>query len=145
VPLGWISFYAFWISLGIVSMVIPPLNAAMWSMGDTAAHRQTTATIQATPAFLLIAMMVANGFAEELVTKAYLIPRLRELLGGTWVAILLSAALFGSYHVYQGWIAAAGVCFSQILMGWLFTKIGRIWPFALGHALYDLVLVVMHR
>ncbi|MBV8542706.1 MAG: CPBP family intramembrane metalloprotease, partial [Pseudonocardiales bacterium] len=51
---------------------------------------------------VLVASAVANALAEELLVVGYLITRLRQLGSGEGGAVLASAALRGSYHLYQG-------------------------------------------
>src|SRR5207302_51457 len=86
----------------------------------------------------MAAKYAANGFAEELVTRAYLITRLERLLKSRLLAVALSALLFASYHVYYGfggaliYVMAFGVMYSG-----LYVLIRRVWPFALAHMLVD--------
>ena len=56
----------------------------------------------ATDYLLMVARFSATAFAEELVTRAYLITRLEFLLRSRVTAVVLSAAVFGSYHLYYG-------------------------------------------
>ncbi len=88
------------------------------------------------------AMMVVkyglSAFAEEIVTRAYLITRLTDLLRSRAEAVVMSAILFASYHAYQG---APGVAYTfafGLVYGTGFLLIRRIWPLALGHALYNI-------
>jgi membrane protease YdiL (CAAX protease family) len=48
--------------------------------------------------FLMLAQYSASAFAEELVTRAYLITRLEQLFCSGSKAVALSAGLFASYH-----------------------------------------------
>src|SRR5262249_56919425 len=48
---------------------------------------------------LMVPKHAANGFAEELVMRAYLITRLARLLRSDLQSVFLSAFLFASYHV----------------------------------------------
>ena len=58
--------------------------------------------------FLVLVTCFTNGFAEELVIRGYLLTRLECLLRSTGWAILVTTALFASYHVYQGAIGVVG-------------------------------------
>lgn len=71
--------------------------------------------------------------------SAFLIPRLEVLLKGTGRAIVVSALLFGSYHVYQGPISAITVCMAGVINGAVFAVTRRLWPLVIGHALYDIL------
>lgn len=82
----------------------------------------------------------ANGFAEELVCRAYLITRFGTLLGSRGVAVAVSAAVFASYHIYQGSLGVAFALLMGILFGSTFLVIGRLWPLVIGHALCNVRL-----
>lgn len=140
VLVGLLTFLVFWLGAVVLVVMVSGFGNTAWSEGTTHATQRISHEAQAMPAWLLIVTMLANGFAEELVTKAYLIPRLREFFGGTMAAVVVSAAMFASYHVYQGPFAALSILFSQVVLGWLFTRVGRLWPFAIGHGLYDLLV-----
>jgi membrane protease YdiL (CAAX protease family) len=87
---------------------------------------------------LMLLMEAANGFTEELVTRAYLINRLEALLRSRGWAVLLSAAAFASYHSYQG---PSGLVFAFLIgltFGLAYLGVRRVWPLALGHALFNI-------
>lgn len=88
---------------------------------------------------VLIASAVANALAEELLVVGYLITRLRQLGSGEGAAGLASAALRGSYHLYQGFGGFVG----NLVMGLVFARIwqrtNRLWPLITAHALIDIV------
>lgn len=88
---------------------------------------------------VLVASAVANALAEELLVVGYLITRLRQLGSGEGPAMLASAALRGSYHLYQGFGGFAG----NLAMGLVFARIwqrtNRLWPLITAHALIDIV------
>ena len=80
-------------------------------------------------------MFAVAAFAEELIMRGYLISRLSELFGRTWAAVLVSTAVFASYHIYEGTMAVViifldGLAYSACL---LVTK--SLWPGATAHAL----------
>ena len=74
---------------------------------------------------VLLASAVANALAEELLVVGYLITRLRQLGAGEGRALLASAALRGSYHLYQGFGGFVG----NLVMGLVF---GRVWQRTTG-------------
>jgi membrane protease YdiL (CAAX protease family) len=88
---------------------------------------------------LVIVACLANGFAEELVMRGYLIPRFEDLLGSPAKAILLSALLFASYHLYQGYYGAGSALVVGIVFGVIFYSTRRIWPLAAAHALHNIL------
>ena len=57
---------------------------------------------------ILVLGAIQAGALEEVVVAAYLIRRLRQLRWSGLAAVLASATLRGSYHLYQGWEASRG-------------------------------------
>ena len=94
------------------------------------------------PLWALTLSMLANGFAEELV-RAYLLPRLRELWGSMVWSVLAVSGLFALYHLYQGSYAALVIFGSEIVSCILLLAMKRVWPLAVGHALYDIAIYTL--
>ena len=85
--------------------------------------------------------MIANSFAEELVMRAYLIDRLYRLLGSKYLAVGLSAVMFGSYHLYQGfWPGFVAASLTGIILGYYFIGTRRILPLVFAHTAYNLMI-----
>lgn len=87
---------------------------------------------------LFVVSQLANGFAEELVMRGYLIPRFEDLFGSTVKALLFSSVLFSSYHLYQGLYGAGSALVMGLVFGVAFCAIRRIWPVAAAHALLNI-------
>lgn len=118
-------FYLSAVHFGFSKQVVPStLDDAWWEI------------------IVLLIWSAANAFSEEIVVVMWLITRLQQLRIPPWVALLLSAVLRGSYHLYQGWSAGLG----NIIMGLIFSayylKTRRVWPLILGHFLIDAVAFV---
>lgn len=93
---------------------------------------------QAVDYALMVLTFGVAGFAEELVTRAYLITRLEQLLQSRGAAVLLAAALFASYHAYYGIRGVANTLAMGVVYGVAYLLIRRVWPLAIGHALYNI-------
>jgi len=91
---------------------------------------------------LLIIGSVFNGFAEELVMRGYLIPRLGRVLGSWWSAMVLSSVLFAGYHLYQGVWGAGTVLVTGLIFGSCFILTRRLWPVVIAHILADIVAFI---
>jgi hypothetical protein len=91
---------------------------------------------------LMVARFSATAFAEELITRAYLITRLEFLLRSRVKAVVLSAAVFGSYHLYYGVWGFVDFVVLGLLYGFLYVLIRRVWPFAIGHLILDVIAVL---
>lgn len=93
-----------------------------------------------TPGVILLGGIscIANGFAEELAMRGYLIPRFERLLGSSLKAVLLSSVLFAGYHLYQGAYGAGAALVTGLVYGTFFCWSRRLWPLAAAHAFLDL-------
>ncbi len=89
---------------------------------------------------LAAARNLVSAFSEELVTRAYLVTRLATLLRSRTEAVIGAAVLFAAYHLNQGPAGAAGVLLMGLGYGAAFLLLRRVWPLAIGHALYNTVL-----
>jgi hypothetical protein len=91
---------------------------------------------------VLIASAVANALAEEVLVVGYLITRLRQLGSGAGGAVLASAALRGSYHLYQGLGGFVGNLVMGLVFGRFWQRTYRLWALVSAHALIDTVAFV---
>ncbi len=91
---------------------------------------------------LLLAIAFANGWAEEIVVVAFLITRLRQLRITPAVALVISALLRGTYHLYQGYSAGLGNIVMGLVFGYVWLRTGRLWPLIVAHGLIDAVAFV---
>ena len=82
---------------------------------------------------------VSAGVAEELTYRGVLFTLLSVLIGGWWVPAIVSAAIFGVVHLFQGWKSAAIAGLlglrDQIVVG--FT--GTLFVAIVVHILHDAV------
>ena len=82
----------------------------------------------------------ANGFAEELVMRAYLLVRLERLLSSTWLAVVVTTTLFASYHIYQGTTVMIGTAAFGFVLALAFCWFRRLWPLCLAHAVWNILV-----
>jgi membrane protease YdiL (CAAX protease family) len=86
----------------------------------------------------------ASGFSEELVMRAYLITRLERLLGSRAQAVVGSALLFASYHLYYGPHGVFEVAVKGLFYGVAYLAVRRLWPFALAHAGWNVLAILAY-
>jgi membrane protease YdiL (CAAX protease family) len=91
---------------------------------------------------VLIISAVANAWAEEVLVVGYLLHGLRRLGVGENRALAISAALRGSYHLYQGFGGGLGNLLMGLVFGRYWQRTGRLWPLVGAHALLDVVAFV---
>ena len=83
-----------------------------------------------------------NGLLEEVLVAGYLLHRLAQL-GVRWVpALLVSALLRGSYHLYQGLGGFVGNVAMGLVFGWVYRRWGRAMPLVVAHTAIDVVAFV---
>jgi membrane protease YdiL (CAAX protease family) len=92
------------------------------------------------PVLLLDA--VQNGVAEEVVVTGYVLVRLAQLGWTPQRAIIASAVLRGSYHLYQGFGAFGGNAVMGLIFGWWFHRTRRVIPLIIAHCVIDAVSFV---
>jgi membrane protease YdiL (CAAX protease family) len=86
---------------------------------------------------ILVLGSIQNGLLEEIVVVGYLIPRLEQIGFRDGLAVLTSAALRGSYHLYQGWGGFTGNLLMGLAFGAIFVRWRRTWPLVIAHATID--------
>lgn len=91
---------------------------------------------------VLILSAVRAGVTEEVIVIGYLFARLRDLGWGRWQIIFATAALRGTYHLYQGFPAFVGNFAMGLLFGWLYNRFGRVLPLVIAHTLIDSAIFV---
>ncbi|MFI2283874.1 CPBP family intramembrane glutamic endopeptidase [Nocardia beijingensis] len=92
------------------------------------------------PALILSAC--ANAVAEEVIVVAFLLTRLRKLGWSANSALLASAVLRGSYHLYQGIGGGLGNFVMGVIFGRYWQRTNRLWPLVLAHATIDAVAYI---
>lgn len=91
---------------------------------------------------VLILSAVRAGVTEEVIVIGYLFARLRDLGWGKWRIIAATAALRGTYHLYQGFPAFVGNFAMGMLFGWLYSRFGRVLPLVIAHTIIDSAVFV---
>lgn len=84
----------------------------------------------------VLAVVVVAPVVEEFIFRGLIMTRLSKAMPG-WLAILLSAAIFGLCHGHPVWFAYAFVLGAVFgLMDW---RAGSIWPSILGHVAFNAI------
>jgi hypothetical protein len=92
------------------------------------------------PVLLLSALQ--NAALEEVLVAGYLLHRLRQLGWSDNKALVTSALLRGSYHLYQGLGGFAGNAVMGLIFGRLYQRWGRVMPLLIAHTLMDAVAFI---
>ena len=91
---------------------------------------------------VLVLSAAGNAALEEFIMVGYLLTRLRELGWQTWRAVLVTALIRGTYHIYQGWGALLGNAIMGVVFALFFLRTKRLLPLVLAHTLLDVVAFV---
>jgi membrane protease YdiL (CAAX protease family) len=91
---------------------------------------------------VLLLSAAQNAVLEEVLVAGFLLHRLRQLGWRDGRALLLSAVLRGSYHLYQGLGGFAGNVVMGLVFGRLYQRWGRVGPLVVAHTLMDAVAFV---
>ncbi|MEN0128282.1 MAG: type II CAAX endopeptidase family protein [Brevundimonas sp.] len=91
---------------------------------------------------MLILLALKNALLEEVVAVGYLMERLRDLRWREGYAVLASAALRGSYHLYQGWGALLGNFAMGLVFAEYYRRKRRVMPLVVAHTVMDTVVFV---
>ena len=86
---------------------------------------------------MLVLNSIQAGLLEEVIVVGYLIRRLEQLGWAPMAALVASALLRGSYHLYQGWGGFAGNLLLGAFFGWIYLRRRRVWPLATAHVVVD--------
>jgi len=112
-------------ALNINATVVPAaLNDHWWSL----------------PVLVLSAFQ--NAALEEIVVVGFLITRLQQVSFTSRGALLASAALRGSYHLYQGFGAFLGNAVMGLLFGTYFQRRRTVLPLVVAHGIIDTVAFI---
>jgi len=148
-PRSWIGTLAVGIVFGVVFKFLmkaivmpllgaPPINQAYHFLaGNTAALL-----------WMLYAVTVGGGFAEETVFRGWMFERLGKLFGpGLWARtsiVLLTSVLFSLAHYsVQGLAGVEQAMITGLVFGTIFAVTGRIFILMVAHAAFDLTAIAL--
>lgn len=89
-----------------------------------------------------VLVSLQNAVLEEVLVLGYLLRRLEQMGWRPGRAVVVSALLRGSYHLYQGLGGFIGNVAMGLLFGWLFLRWRRTVPFVVAHWVIDIVALV---
>lgn len=84
----------------------------------------------------VIAVVVVAPIVEEFIFRGLMMNRLSRVMPG-WLAVVLSAAVFGACHGHPVWFAYAFVL--GAFFGFVDLRLGSIWPSILGHLVFNAI------
>ena len=94
-----------------------------------------------TPMEMMLWVLVSSvaGISEEAIYRGYLQRQFAALTQSVPAGVLISAAIFGGVHAYQGWSRAVVIAISAILFGAVAHWRGTVRPGMFAHGLQDAI------
>ena len=115
----------------VVTLVLAALpDAWTQSYGDAASSIGTGSVIG------VISVTLVAPVVEEIIFRGLIMTRLSRVMPG-WLAVVLSAAVFGVCHGHPVWASYAFVL--GVLYGFVALRAGSIWPSILGHVVFNAI------
>lgn len=130
--LGWTLF-----EVGLVLPVLEHATGKTQDLGDFAGLQGDPARL----ALLLALSWTLAAVGEETAYRGYVLSRARQA-GGTAVAVLVSAALFGLAHTEQGVVGVAVTFLDGLALAWLRLHYRTLWAPVLAHGFNNTVGLV---
>ena len=113
----------------VVSVVLLLLPEA-W----TDSYSEASAGIDTGTLVGVLSVAVVAPVVEEFIFRGLIMNRLSRVMPG-WLAVVLSAAVFGACHGHPVWFTYAFVL--GAVFGFIDLRAGSIWPSILGHAAFN--------
>ncbi|MCK6473235.1 MAG: CPBP family intramembrane metalloprotease [Planctomycetes bacterium] len=89
---------------------------------------------------LFFSANAANGIREELFMRCYFVTRIRDQTGSWLKALMYSAALFASYHIYYGVLPMVSIFALGLVLGLAFVIVRRLWTLAIAHMVLNILV-----
>lgn len=136
-PLALIGWSAALTALGLLTILVFR-QVAIWArLPDSPLLRQLLPTDgRERGVFALLSL--AAGTGEELAYRGYAIPLLVPITG-TGGAVVLTSAVFGVVHGYQGPLGVLRTGLMGGILAWGFLASGSLWPAIVAHTAIDLI------
>ena len=125
-----------------------------WALNQFAANEVPAANISLANALadnpLLLAIwlgpvIIIKAAVLEEFTRVFMLTRLWKVWKSPEdkeACVVLAALFFGLGHIYQGAIGVVGTALIGYILGKAYLRGGRFWPLVMGHALYDIAVML---
>jgi membrane protease YdiL (CAAX protease family) len=131
------------LALGISFMVASTLVVSIVSAveGDTSSTQSIQFLIpqSALELILWVALSITAGICEEAIYRGYFQRQFAALTRNAPAGIVLSGAVFGAVHAYQGWKRAVAIAAMGIVLGIFAHWRKTVRPGMFAHAIQDLI------
>ncbi len=99
--------------------------------------------------FGILFWIFINSVLEEYLFRWFILSKLEQLFGGTWLPMLLSSAIFTFHHTIAlaffinpigNFLCSLGLFIGGLVFSWLYMKYRSVWIPWLAHALCDIAV-----
>ena len=139
----WWKIVLFVLGIVILSVLVPAIiNTILQHYGITSPAAQRDLIIHTLKANipLLVFTCATAGVTEELLFRGYMLPRLVNLVKSPALAIIISALVFGIFHVGWGsWIQTIGPFWVGIVFGFFYWKFRSLKFLIIFHFCWDML------
>ena len=145
----WWKFVLFVLGVAIVSVLIPGIINIIFQHFGIATHSAHAElaihTLKANIPLFVFACVTA-GITEELLVRGYMLPRLVNLVKNPALAIIISALIFGIFHVGWGtWIQVIGPFWIGIVFGFFYWKFRNLKFLIIFHFCWDMLGILVAK
>jgi uncharacterized protein len=135
------------LALGISFMVASTIVVSIVSAveGDTSSTQSVKFLIpqSALELILWVALSITAGICEEAIYRGYFQRQFAALTHNVPAGIILSGAVFGAVHAYQGWKRAVAIAAMGVVLGIFAHWRKTVRPGMFAHAIQDLIAPVL--
>ncbi|MBU0638199.1 MAG: CPBP family intramembrane metalloprotease [Planctomycetes bacterium] len=130
------------VSLFVIVLVL----AVVPGLQQDLAHRsRLIRSLPVDDAAWTVLLLVPVAIHEELLFRGLLVPYLRRVTGRWWLAIPISAVVFGSLHYTQGWLGAVQITGMGVVFGIMFVLSRSLLAVTFAHFAFDLLQFQLAR
>lgn len=131
-----------WSGVCLVPALFLAVNLVLASLPEEwlESYSDASAGITSGGVLSFIAVVAAAPLVEEVIFRGLIMTRLNQAMPG-WLAMFLSAAIFGACHGHPVWSGYAFVLGS--IFGYMDLRAGSIWPSVLAHMAFNSISQIL--
>jgi len=135
--LAYLGIFAILLPLGTVAALLPERVMS----GIAGSFHWQFSRLELLPAVIIASL--ATAYREEAFFRGYLLVRLQEFGAGSVPAVIAVSTLFAAGHLYQGTAAFVLAFVLGVYFSILFLRQRNIHAIAIGHALYNVTVLLI--
>jgi membrane protease YdiL (CAAX protease family) len=133
-----VGAYAYLVLTALIAIPLLYYFAGDEIQHDLANRQKLMQAVPDQDLMLVITLLIAVGFHEELLFRGLLLTHLRRATGRWWMAVLGSSLVFGALHFVQGWLAVIQITGLAIVLCMFFLASRSVLAVSLAHFGFDL-------